>query len=192
MASLFKKYTDAAKSVNLDKFSNAARSWFMKNVNKLAVSRTALLKDDNTTKRSRFMGGRMYMFFYDPKLKKQLPYYDRFPLAIMVGPAPGGYYGINLHYLAPRLRAILLDRLMDYTTGQDEKMRFKISYRILKATTKLRPFKPCFKHYLKKHVRSQMVEVNSEDWETAIFLPTEQFKGASKRKVFGDSVEQII
>ena len=42
MASLFKKYTDASKSVNFDKFSNAARSWFMKNVNKLAVSRTAL------------------------------------------------------------------------------------------------------------------------------------------------------
>ena len=101
MASLFKKYSDAAASVNLDKFSNAARSWFMKNVNKLAVSRQALLKDDRATKRSRFMGGRMYMFFYDPKLKKELPYYDRFPLAIMVGPAPGGYFGINLHYLAP-------------------------------------------------------------------------------------------
>ena len=123
---------------------------------------------------------------------KELPYYDRFPLAIMVGPAPGGYYGINLHYLAPRLRAILLDRLMDFTTGKDEKMRFKISYRILNAATKLRAFKPCFKHYLKKHVRSQMVEVQPEHWETAIFLPTERFKGASKTKVFNDSVEQII
>jgi len=26
--------------------------------------------------------GSMYMFFYDPKYKKTLPYYDRFPLVI--------------------------------------------------------------------------------------------------------------
>jgi len=191
MASLFKKYSDAAKSVNLDKFSNAARSWFMKNVNKLAVSRTALLKDDNTTKRTRFMGGRMYMFFYDPKLKKELPYYDRFPLAIMVGPAPGGYYGINLHYLAPRLRAILLDRLMDYTTGQDEKMRFKISYRILKSATKLRPFKPCFKHYLTSQVEGQLSYIPPPEWEIATFLPAAQWQKGGQSQAYRDARKMI-
>ena len=43
--------------------------------------------------------GRMSMFFYDPKFKKELPYYDRFPLTILVEPAPGGFYGLNLNYL---------------------------------------------------------------------------------------------
>ena len=30
--------------------------------------------------------GKMYMFFYDPKLRETLPYYDAFPLVIVVRP----------------------------------------------------------------------------------------------------------
>ena len=192
MASLLKTLSDRAKTAAFGTYTKQSRDWFMTNVNNLRVGRSTMLKDDATTKRTRFLPGRMFMFFYDPKTKETLPYYDRFPLALLVGPAPGGYYGLNLHYLHPRIRAILLDRLMQYSVGEDENLRLKLTYNLLKSSSRLRAFKPCFKHYLKKHVRSAMVEVNSEDWETAIFLPTEQFKGASKKKVQADSVEQII
>jgi hypothetical protein len=40
--------------------------------------------------------GSMQMFFYDPKTKETLPYYDTFPLVVVVGPAEGGFYGLNL------------------------------------------------------------------------------------------------
>ena len=53
------------------------------------------------------------MYFYDPKTKDTLPYYDRFPLTIMVGPAPKGFYGLNLHYLPLDIRARFLDSLLD-------------------------------------------------------------------------------
>ena len=192
MASLLKTLTDRASTTLFGKYSKEARNWFMTNVNNLRVNRGTMLKDDATTKRSRFLPGRMYMFFYDPKTKKTLPYYDRFPLALLVGPAPGGYYGLNLHYLHPRIRAILLDRLMSYSTGKDDNLRLKLSYNLLKASSRLRAFKPCFKHYLKKHIRSRMVEVEATNWETAIFLPTERFVGASKSEVYQDSVESII
>jgi hypothetical protein len=55
--------------------------------------------------------GKMYTFFYDPKHKETLPYYDLFPLIFVVGPAAGGFLGINLHYLPPVLRAKLMDSL---------------------------------------------------------------------------------
>ena len=58
----------------------------------------------------------MNMFFYDPKHKDTLPYYDRFPLSVIIGPAKGGFYGLNLHYLPPVLRAKMLDALMDIAT----------------------------------------------------------------------------
>tara|TARA_R100001510_G_C7650366_1_gene207882 strand:- start:182 stop:763 length:582 start_codon:yes stop_codon:yes gene_type:complete len=193
MASLLKTLTTKARSGSAFKsFSTKARDWFMTNVNNLRVNRSVMLKDDATSVRSRFLPGRMYMFFYDPKTKDTLPYYDRFPLALLVGPAPGGYYGLNLHYLHPRIRAILLDRLMEYSVGKDEKLRLELSYDLLKKTSKLAAFKPCFKHYLKSNIRSRMVEVEGTDWETAIFLPTERFTGASKAKVYQDSVEKII
>ena len=192
MASLLKQLTDRASTTLFGKYSKEARNWFMTNVNNLRVDRSTMLKDSAATRRTRFLPGRMFMFFYDPKTKDTLPYYDRFPLTILVGPAAGGYYGLNLHYLHPRIRAILLDRLMQYSQGQDENLRLKLSYNLLKASSRLKAYEPCFKHYLKKNIRSRMVEIEAPDWETAIYLPTERFVGASKSKVFQDSVESII
>ena len=38
--------------------------------------------------------GRLNMFFYDPKYKKTLPYYDTFPLVLPIERIPGGFAGI--------------------------------------------------------------------------------------------------
>jgi len=43
--------------------------------------------------------GRLNMFFYDPKFKKTLPYYDTFPLVLPLERYDDGFLGINLHYL---------------------------------------------------------------------------------------------
>ena len=50
--------------------------------------------------------GRLNMFFYDPKFKKTLPYYDRFPLVFPFKRGftrqraieGGSFLGLNLHY----------------------------------------------------------------------------------------------
>ena len=56
--------------------------------------------------------GKLNMFFYDPKWKKKLPYYDTFPLVLPIERYPDGFLGINLHYLPIPLRIRLLDRLV--------------------------------------------------------------------------------
>ena len=43
--------------------------------------------------------GRLNMFFYDPKFKSRLPYYDIFPLVLPIEPMKGGFLGLNFHYL---------------------------------------------------------------------------------------------
>ena len=35
--------------------------------------------------------GRMYLFMYDPKMKEELPYYDRFPLIFPFRRVKGGF-----------------------------------------------------------------------------------------------------
>jgi|TARA_R110000744_G_scaffold183577_3_gene302921 hypothetical protein len=137
--------------------------------------------------------GSMYMFFYDPKHKDTLPYYDTFPLVIVVGPAEGGFYGLNLHYLPPILRAKMLDALMDITNNNkfNNSTRFKMSYELLARTSKLKYFKPCFKHYLTDHVQSKFAMVPAPEWEIATFLPTAQFKKANSKKVYSDSKKMI-
>src|SRR6056300_1207673 len=149
-----------------------ARNWFRDEARKSAANpRTILKQADN--KKPRVGAGRMYHFFYDPKFKKELPYYDKFPLIFMVGPAKGGFYGINLHYLPPKLRAQLMDALYDVTTNKryDEGTRLRVSYDILNGASKYRFFKPTFKHYLNAHVNSQFMKIDSAEWDIALFLP---------------------
>ena len=38
---------------------------------------------------------RLNMFFYDPKLKKKLPYYDTFPLVLPLENYSDGFLGLN-------------------------------------------------------------------------------------------------
>lgn len=135
----------------------------------------------------------MYHFKYEPKTAKTLPYYDRFPLIFMVGPAQGGFYGMNLHYLPPQLRAKLMDGLYDLTnnTRYDDTTKLKLSYDLLNSASKFRYFKPTFKHYLNQHVRSKFIEIDSTEWDTALFLPTERFEKAKKTKVWADSRKMI-
>ena len=53
--------------------------------------------------------GSLFAYWYDPKWAKKLPYYDEFPMMMMVEKAKGGFIGLNFHYLPPMLRPRLLD-----------------------------------------------------------------------------------
>ena len=178
----------------VEKNTNKSLQWFktqlkgMKNIN-----RRALLKDEAFKVRSKTLPGRMFMYFYDPKNKKTLPYYDRFPLIFMVEKANGGFYGLNLHYLPPKQRAFLFDKLMQYSSNKryDITTRLRLNYQMLKQASKLAFFKPCFKHYLTDHVRSQLIEVPADNWETVLFMPTENFKKKSVGTVWSDSRKMI-
>ena len=189
MASLFDKLESEAFRKGLQVRSKEAQVWFQKKAKALGPIGRKILNDERLTQKSDTKAGDMCMFIYDPKLKQTLPYYDTFPLTIMVGPAPGGFYGINLHYLPPKIRAIFLDKLNDTASNQkfDRTTRFKITYKLLMATKKYKYFRPCFKHYLTKHVNSSIMKVNSAEWNIAIFLQTAQFKKATVGSVWADS-----
>ena len=134
----------------------------------------------------------MAMYFYDAKHKDTLPYWDSFPLTIIVGPAEKGFYGINLHYLPIPLRAKFLDGLMDITSDKryNEGTKFNISYNYMQRAAKMKYFKPCFKHYLTKQVEGNFAVVPAPEWEIATFLPTAQWKG-NKSQVYKDSRSMI-
>ena len=50
------------------------------------INREALMKEEPLSSGGRRIIGSMQMFFYDPKHKETLPYYDRFPLSIILKP----------------------------------------------------------------------------------------------------------
>ena len=200
MSSLFDTLQAGASRAQIRLNSEDAKKWFKKSIKALGkVTPQRVLKDDALDKATvAELGkptavGSMYMYFYNPKHKKTLPYYDRFPLTIVVGEAPGGFYGLNLHYLSPVVRARFLDQLMKLAPGgkmKDTTRLKKLRYDLLASTRRFKEFEPCYKHYLMPHVKTNLVRVPMTDWEIAIFLPTEQFKKVSKETVWRYSRKQ--
>ena len=173
--------------------TDSARSWYRDKARTTRVTPDRLIKSDKERLTSKVMVGRMYHFFYDPKHKKTLPYYDRFPLIFPFKRVRGGFLGINLHYLPLRLRAKLMDELYGLRRDNrfDENTRLRLSYNVLNGASKYKYFKPCVKHYLTPHVKSRFLEVYAAEWDIALFLPTERFVGAGKSTVHTDSRKMI-
>jgi len=194
MSNLFQKLELEAFRAGINPRTKESRDWFRKKAQQMRrVNRNQLMQEEEIILRNRFGVGNMYMFFYDPKTKDTLPYYDAFPLVIPVEPAEKGFYGINLHYLPPVLRAKFLDSLLDITSNKsyDEKTKFQLSYQLLKGSQKFRHFKPCFKRYLTANVRSRFALVPAPEWEIATFLPTADWRKASGTQVYKDSRAMI-
>jgi hypothetical protein len=63
--------------------SRFARAWLKSKVPSLRPTRGELMRDRERF-RNKSIIGRMYFYYYDPKTKDSLPYYDRFPLVIPI------------------------------------------------------------------------------------------------------------
>lgn len=170
-----------------------ARDWFRNTASKIKDINEGKLMRSREALTTQTVIGKMYMFGYDPKMKKDLPYYDRFPLIFPINKAPGGFIGINLHYLPYVLRAKLMDMLYNYVSNPklDDTTRLKVSYNILNSAATHKYIKPCVKRYLTSHVRSRFINIVPTEWDIALFLPVENFQKATKAKVWRDSRNMI-
>lgn len=168
-----------------------AKKWFRDQVQSLKGDKVKRKMSDFRTRTALpdTLMGSMLFYKYDPKHKLTLPYYDTFPLIILIGEYDDGWLGLNLHYLPPGMRATFLTRLMDTlnNTKFNKTTRFQATYHILTKAQKYRYFKPCIKRYLNNHVQSKVQLIRPSKWHHAIFLPTARFKKASDKTVWTDS-----
>jgi hypothetical protein len=173
-----------------------SRAWFDQEATKMTrqgITPPKVMKGDLTALKTGIVPGKLYMFMYDPKLKAELPYYDKFPLVFPFRKVEGGFLGLNMHYLPYQLRVRLLDRLMAFQSNSrmDETTRIKYSWAMIDGVSKYAAAKPCVKHYLAPHVRSQFRLIPADDWATAMMLPVERFVGSTKEAVWLDSKRKI-
>ena len=148
---------------------------------------------DAFRKNQRFMTGKLYCFFYDPIGKADLPYYDKFPMVLVLEKYNDGFLGLNLHYLPYRYRVAFLTKLMNLATldQNNDVKRMRVSYDILTASKRFKEFRPCLKKYLTTQVRSKVLAIEPHEFEVACFLPLQQFKGAQANQIWKESVEEI-
>ena len=89
MASLFDKLELEAFRAGITPRSRESMKWFRQKAQQLRPSRSSLLKDNALTLSNRPRVGSMFMYFYDPKTKDTLPYYDSCLLYTSPSPRDG-------------------------------------------------------------------------------------------------------
>lgn len=168
-----------------------SKTWFKQQANILArkvIDKNKLFTENK--KVSQIIPGKLYMFYYDPKLKAELPYYDTFPLVFPFKAMPDGFIGLNMHYLPYFHRVQLMSRLMDFANNKtlDENTKIKYSWSLINGVSRFKDAEPCVKRYLKNHVKTQFIEVHGQDWHTAMMLPVESFQGSHKNTIWRESI----
>ena len=155
-------------------------NWYKKKISELSnrISAAKLMRSGKLYKSPQLRG--LNFFRYNPKLKGVLPYYDIFPLVLPIDDAPGGFLGINFHYLPVPMRMKLFELL--------DNKRFRGNYRSLKN---LKYVKPTLHHYLRSQLVSGFLRLDEEDYAPAMFMPVQNFKKAPVTRVWSDSRRMI-
>jgi len=171
----FKKLLKGAGR-NIAQGQNEAQKWFRdtaKNIGENKKDPSKLFATKSTPQI-----GEMFLYVYDPKTKDKLPFWDSYPLTVIVEMYSDGFLGINLHYLPPMARAALMDSLDSVKTNDkyNASTKIAISYKILKAyTSRFSGFENCLKRYLFGHVRSSFHHVHPSDWSKVVMLPLQKW-----------------
>jgi len=186
-----------AKKLNGHKtMSKDAVSWLQDKIDEIkrpsAIPNTIKGEVNRHKQQGQLRIGMLYCYYYDPKTKDDLPYWDRFPMVLVLEKYNDGFLGLNLHYLPVRYRIAFLQKLMKYAqlTPEQDIRRMRISYDILQSTKRFAEFRPCLKRYLFSHMRSRLLMIEPDEWDVATMLPIQQFRGAKPQKVWMDSVKE--
>lgn len=164
--------------------------WFRKYIPKAMNSiRTAQMFRDRKLWKSKMTMGCMYFFEYDPIHKDTLPIYDRYPLIFPItawkNDRNGGQYflGINLHYLQPALRLKAMQALLTLRNEKRYRRHTKLllEWDLLKGMGESPLFEDCVKMYKLDHVKTTFINIPSQSWEMAVFLPLARFVTNAKK-----------
>lgn len=136
--------------------------------------------------------GGLFQYAYKAKWAKQLPYWDAFPLVIVLNLYEDGFLGLNLHYLPPKARAKMFDKLMGFakdkkTGGHGTRRYIAVSYRFLSGLKNVAGFDFMLKRYLYSQFRSRVFRIHPDNWENVVYLPTQDFQKASAEQVWQDA-----
>jgi hypothetical protein len=139
--------------------------------------------------------GVLYTFIYQPETEN-LDYWDKFPLVLRMldnSDSTESFLGINLHYLDPKRRWMILMNLMSHLSGPETDPNSRIiglGMRKLKLPIN-RYSRVCIRRYKYDNIRGRALMIPPEHWIKMVFLPTYHFIGGKPAKVWKDSIKRI-
>jgi hypothetical protein len=178
---LFIKYAELARKAEKERGTKESLEWFNRTIRKSQkISQVTEVTDG--LKPAKLNPGEMIVFSYMPKYKEKLPYYDMHPLVLLLDRTPDGWFGANIHYLPPKMRA---DVLFDIQYNRKTLQQIKMALENSEWT------KPCLRKYLVSQLLTRPKSVPKEQWDIAIQLPFESFMKASQKEIWRKSKSKI-
>ena len=135
----------------------------------------------------------MYIFKYEATSDPE--YYNKFPLVFMLRKRQGLYEGISFHYLNISQRKQLFNTMKPLFGNSEKTIEIfaKTLSKMLFASKKWKMAKVSFRKYKQKNIRSAIIEVHPDDWESALeekasMFITHEGKRMNKMIVWKDSL----
>jgi hypothetical protein len=186
MQTVYQKLLAEAQGKEFKKIEDSRR-WFREVALKVAKSKISaidVIKEKTAINNLNPTKSQLLLYNYIPRTKEKLPYYDIFPIVFPFKIEKDGFYGFNLHYLPPVMRAALMDTIYGTIGGGSSRITYNMSSR-----SKL--FKVCVKKYLISQIKSKIVAVPQNEWDLVLFLPLQKFQKEAEATVWNDSIKKI-
>ena len=198
------KFNKATKG-SIDRNTVDSADWFRKRLSKdLNPNRMSLINshgDYNTRKGTeKSLIGRLYYFKYlahvpgDP----ELPIYDQFPMVFIFNTSKSSdgdnlIHALNVHYLQPKMRGILLYKLLKLKNNKTwgNRTKLKLSWELIKAHVDHNMYKHAVKAYRVDRIKSRLIEIIPKDWEIAVFLRLEKWVHISDDVIYASDVRKV-
>jgi hypothetical protein len=180
-ANVFEKEQYIDVRISLEQAMGKSASWYQKKIAALKnISPTQIMKD-HSEYRTKPIKGEMYVYYYLPKHRETLPYWDMFPLVLPLSYDKDGMLGMNFHYIRPQHRIMLLDEIKKHGWGPKKTI---INYDIISSFARSRFAEPTIKRYLWSQFGTPLRRIAAVDIPTALLVPCEKFYKMDKNKVW--------
>ena len=183
-----------AEGINVT--SPKATEWLRKNLTNIGTVNPLSIINTSGTEGSivQFTPGKLYLFGYNPITKNELPYYDSFPMILLLDYTENGFIGLNFHYLYPIDRQMFFNKLVRYVNDtkfdKNPDAYLNVSYANIKIA-KNSYYKPTIKRYYYKNIVTKITEIPPIYWKFMLFLPLERFQKEVKESVWKESRRKI-
>jgi hypothetical protein len=133
--------------------------------------------------------GFFYTFRYEAKT---VDAYDSYPLMLALKKDSKGIFGMNFHYLPPKLRFALFEAMMPLIVPLpvQQMSLIYLTYEKLKRRRMVGKY-PTLKRYSFGQIKSRVVFISPLEWAVALAYPSERFMYTTQTRVWNESRKHL-
>jgi hypothetical protein len=203
--SYINKFNTSSKGT-IERNSTESLKWFQRRISKdTNPSRMSLINNpgDYKTRKGNEKGmliGRMYYFKYQAESPgdQELPIYDQYPMVFIFNTSKTQdgknlIHALNVHYLQPRERSILLLKLLKLKNNKTytHRTKLKLSWELIKSHVDHSLYQKAVHAYRVDRIKSRLIEIFPSEWEIAVFLQLQRWQHITNETVYSSDVRKI-